>query len=256
MGSVTGSNEPGLALAVTTATGVVGVAVGPVGGEALAAVQLETDRRHAEELIPRIQEVTADAGVTLAELGTLVVDVGPGRFTGLRIGLATVRSLAFALRIPVVGLTTLEILAAGWPGATEAEGGDEAAAKQDRRRQPSLVTAVIDARRGEVFQQVFLVEPGSRPEVSPRGEPLVGRADDVVAEAEGTLVGDGADHYCDVYRSHGRAVLAGHNPDATVMLALAHSRPARPGVEIEPFYLRDPDVNPNVKIRPRVGATP
>lgn len=252
---MTGSTVSGLGLAVTTATGVVGVAVGPVGGRALAAVQLETDRRHAEELIPRIQEVTADAGVTLAELGTLVVDVGPGRFTGLRVGLATVRSLAFALRIPVVGLTTLEILAAGWPGDIEAKCGDEAAAKQGWSRQRSLVTAVVDARRGEVFQQVFLVEPGSRPDVSPRGEPVVGRADDVVAEAAGTMVGDGADHYCDVYRAHDRPVLAGHNPDAVVMLALAPSRPARAGIEIEPLYLRDPDVNPNVKLRPRVGAT-
>jgi hypothetical protein len=52
MGSVTGPTVSGLGLAVTTATGVVGVAVGPVGGRALAAVQLETDRRHAEELIP------------------------------------------------------------------------------------------------------------------------------------------------------------------------------------------------------------
>jgi tRNA threonylcarbamoyladenosine biosynthesis protein TsaB len=200
--------------------------------------------------------VTAEAGVTLAEVATLVVDIGPGRFTGLRVGLATVRSLAFALRIPVVGLSTLEILAAGWPGDTEAEGGDEAAATLGWGLHPSLVTAVVDARRGEVFQQVFRVAPGSRPEVSPRGEPVIGRAEDVVAEAEGTLVGDGADHYFEVYRAHGLPVLPGRNPDAGVMLALARSRPARAGIEIEPLYLRDPDVNPNVKLRPRVGVTP
>ena len=259
---VTGSTVSGLGLAVTTATGAVGVAVGPIGGEALAAVQLETDRRHAEELIPRIQEALAGAGATPGDLDVLVVDVGPGRFTGLRVGLATVRSLAFALRIPVVALTSLEIVAAGWPGHGGAADRGRAFRSSvavdgdglDRR--PSVVTAVVDARRGEVFQQVFAVERSLPPTVTPRVEPVVGRAQEVVVEADGIIVGDGADQYCDVYRSHGRPVLAGSMPDAVVMLALATSRPSRPGTEIEPVYLRDPDVNPNVRLRPRAVAMP
>lgn len=240
MGPMTRSAASGLALAVTTATGVVGVAVGPIGGEAFAAVQLETDRRHAEELVPLIRKVSADAGTTLSDLDVLVVDVGPGRFTGLRVGVATVRALAFALGMPVVGVTSLEVLAAGVASGV----------------QPSVITAVIDARRGEVFQQVFDVKAGPRPEVTPRGKPVVGRAADVVIGAGGVVVGDGADQYGQVYRDHGWPVTPGHNPDAAVMPALAASHQARPGAEIEPLYLRDPDVNPNVKLRPRAVATP
>lgn len=251
MGQMSGPKASDLGLAVTTATGVVGVALGPIGGAALAAVQLPTDRRHAEELVPRIHEVMVGAGATPSDLDVLVVDVGPGRFTGLRVGLATVRALAFALRIPVVGLTSLEILAAGWPGRIDAVDGADGSA-----RQPSVITAVVDARRGEVFQQVFSVKPGPRPEVTPKGEPVVGPAENVVAKAGGIVVGDGADHYRDVYRDHGLPVVAGHNPDGSVMLALGASRRPRAGTEIEPVYLRDPDVNPNVKIRPRVVTTP
>lgn len=140
-------------LAVTSSTSVVGVAVGLAGAPADAVVwrQSVTDRRHAEELTPLIERTLADAGCRLADIDCLVVDAGPGRFTGLRVGLATVRTLALVLDRPVVALTSLEILAG---------------AELER---PLL--AVIDARRGEVFQQRF--EAGG-----PAGDPEVGRPDD------------------------------------------------------------------------------
>ena len=223
-----------LSLAVTTSTSVVGVAIGdvqPSGSSAPLvsepiAEHLTTDRRHAEVITPLIADVAGRAGVALADLELLVVDIGPGRFTGLRVGLATVKSLAFALSLPVVGLTSLEILAAGEPG------------------RPLLVS--IDARRAEVFQQVF----GAAGEV---GQAVVGKPDELLATATAaddseswTIVGDGADRYPEVY---GLAVRAGCHPSAETMLSLASPDNAMPGPSVQPLYLRDPDVQINIKTR-------
>jgi tRNA threonylcarbamoyladenosine biosynthesis protein TsaB len=227
-----------LSLAVTSSTAVVGVAVGPAGGEALAFNQVSTDRRHAEELTPLVAATVAEAGVSLADIEQYVVDIGPGRFTGLRVGLATVRALALANKRPVVGLTSLEALAAAELGP----GGDTPSA--------GPVLAVIDARRAEVFQQRF--DPDGPTGSLGGAPPVVGRPEDLapdgeVAEAESlVIVGDGADRYAEHY---GSRVKPGRAPSAAVMLALSGARRARPGPEVTPLYLRDPDVNVNVKTR-------
>ncbi len=225
-----------LGLAVTTSTGVTGVGVGRLGGDDQVASRLtDTDRRHAEELTPLVLEVLDERGLAVSDLDVLIVDIGPGRFTGLRVGLATIRALAFAADLPVVGLTSLEILAAGAPDAEQ-------------------VTAVVDARRGEVFQQVFT-------KTVPDTEPTVGPAVDLVNAASGVVVGDGVDLYHDVYQAAegGLRIVTGNNPDPVVMLAMAAEREAKEGSTIAPLYLRDPDVNPNVKTRPvadRHGGSP
>lgn len=211
-----------MTLAVTSSTSVVGVAIGPAGADDQAAVvadQIETDRRHAEELTPMIGAVLRRAGVSIGDLELLAVDVGPGRFTGLRVGLATVKTLALALGVPVVGLTSLEILAA---------------AEVERP-----LVAVIDARRSEVFQQRF--DPAGGPAV-------VGPPEELASDVEGAaaVVGDGADRYAELY---GAEVRPGRVPSAAVMIRLATQRPSGPGAAIEPRYLRDPDVNVNVKTR-------
>ncbi len=223
-----------IGLAVTSSTGVICVAIGPLGQpEPLAAATLETDRRHAEEISPLILSLVAEAGLTLADVEILVVDRGPGRFTGLRVGLATVKTLSFALDVPVVGLSSLEILA-----ASPAAGGHE------RFRQDKMVTAVIDARRNEVFQQVFNAG-------RPASEPMVGLADELASKAAGVVVGDGLDRFPDAYGSSDVVAVASVVVDAATMLAIADAGSAVPGSEIEPLYLRTPDVNPNVKTRPR-----
>ena len=220
-------DRPVLTLAVTTSTAVVGVAighVGPGGAEVVASAEVETDRRHAEELTPLIVDVSRRAGVELGDIEQYVVDVGPGRFTGLRVGLASVRTLALAFDRPVIGVTSLEVLAGAVPTRP--------------------VVAVVDARRAEVFQQRFDAD-------GPAGPPVVGSPADLAPAAEPGLVvvGDGADRYPDHYR-HG--VVPGRNPSAEVMVTLAVGRSGRPGPEVEPRYLRSPDVNVNVKTR----ATP
>lgn len=218
-----------LCLAVTSSTSVVGVAVGRAGAPSTDAVahEVATDRRHAEELIPLVARTLADAGLTLDQIECFAVDVGPGRFTGLRVGLATVRTLALAAGRPVVALSSLEILAAAETGGP--------------------VLAVVDARRGEVFQQRFGPD-------GPEGPPVVGRPDDVAPSggdseppaAALVAVGDGADRYPEWY---GAGLRPGREPSAAVMVTLAGHRPAVPGHLVAPVYLRDPDVHVNVTTR-------
>jgi tRNA threonylcarbamoyladenosine biosynthesis protein TsaB len=218
------------------------VAVGLVGtDQPMASATIETERRHAEEIAPLIQTLVAEAGVKLAELDVLVVDRGPGRFTGLRVGLATVRTLAFALDVPVVGLTSLEILASVGSVVDHewyADAGE-------------TVTSVIDARRNEVFQQSFKAG-------RPIGDEMVGLAEELAGRAVGVVVGDGLDRYHETYQSvagvepNASVAMGGVTVDARTMLKLAGGVDPRPGAEIEPLYLRNPDVNPNVKTRPRV----
>ncbi|MCP5030566.1 MAG: tRNA (adenosine(37)-N6)-threonylcarbamoyltransferase complex dimerization subunit type 1 TsaB [Actinomycetia bacterium] len=224
-----------LSLAVTSSTAVVGVAVGPAGGEALSFNQVSTDRRHAEELTPLIASTVAAAGVSLTDIEQYVVDVGPGRFTGLRVGLATVRALALATGRPVIGMTSLETLAAGEVQA------------------PGPVLAVIDARRAEVFQQRFEITAGAGSDPAFGSSPsLVGRPEGLApdwesAEAESlVIVGDGADRYGELY---GPRVVPDRAPSAAVMVTISGHRAAVPGSEVSPLYLRDPDVNINVKTR-------
>ena len=87
------------------------------GGAVAAGRRVETGGRHAESLVPMLREVAAEGGTTLAAIDRFAVTVGPGSFTGIRIGLATARGLALALERPLIGLSTLEILAAGVPEA-------------------------------------------------------------------------------------------------------------------------------------------
>ena len=218
------------------------VAVGLVGADLpMTSATIETDRRHAEEIAPLIQGLLAEAGMKLGELDVLVVDRGPGRFTGLRVGLATVRTLAFALDVPVVGLTSLEILA-----------NVESVVDHDWYTDAGeTVTSVIDARRNEVFQQSFKAG-------RPIGDEMIGPADELAGRAVGVVVGDGLDRYHDAYQSvsglepNGGMAMVGVTVDAGTMLKMAGGADPKPGAEIEPLYLRSPDVNPNVKTRPRV----
>lgn len=239
IGSVDGAST-GTTLAVTSSTGVMGIAVGEVDAQSvrtLGSVEITTDRQHAEELSPRLLTLLADTGLTLADVDRLVIDIGPGRFTGLRVGLASVRALGFALNRPVIGVTSLTVLAAGVASdSTGAEAGGAVGA--------GPVTAVIDARRAEVFQQTF--EGGV-----PVAEATVGDPKVLARAARGVVVGDGVDRYAELYEGvDGLTVIGGRNPDAIVMLGLSQGTAGKPGTEVEPLYLRDPDAKPNIKTRP------
>jgi tRNA threonylcarbamoyl adenosine modification protein YeaZ len=114
-GGITG----GPILVVDTATTRAVVAIGGPDGAMLGERTWTAGYRHGEELLERIDGLLRDTGIDRSGLGGLVVGTGPGAFTGLRVGLATVKGLAHALRLPVVGIGTGEaLLAAARPSAT------------------------------------------------------------------------------------------------------------------------------------------
>ena len=224
-----------LILGIESATARVGCAVADHGG-VRASVQATRDRRHAELLAPQIQAACSNAGVSLRDLAAVAVDVGPGLYTGLRVGVATAIAIAHALRVPMVAVKSLDLIA------------------YRLRHSGRVVAAVIDARRGEVFHARYRCVPGGVQRVS---EPAVDAPDRVVSQimAEGgetLVVGDGAVLYSSMFEGLQGVEIADRgfeHPSAESLVLLAHSMAVReqfvrPG-EVEPFYLRRPDAQAN-----------
>jgi tRNA threonylcarbamoyladenosine biosynthesis protein TsaB len=220
-----------LILGIDTATDQVGCAIGSQEG-VVAQQHLLAPRRHAETLAPQIESLCSLAEVPLAKIGAVAVDVGPGLFTGLRVGFTTAITLATSLEVPMIGLTSLDLLA-------------HAAHLTDR-----LVAAAVDARRGEVFAALYQPVPGGVQQVS---EPTVIRPEELASELQARneeclLVGDGAARHRDVFAEVDHARLGGPelaHPSAAVLVALAHPRAMREEFvtprELAPLYLREPD---------------
>ena len=164
--------------------------------------------------------VMAEAGLPFTSLQRIGATVGPGSFTGLRVGVAFAKGLASALSIPAVGVGALEALAA------------EAVASQAG----GLVAAVIDARRDQVYLQVFEAgEALMAPDVLPIGT-AAARLAELAMGRPLTLVGSGAPLLADAVR--GAALLTPDGCDARHVARLAAARAPTP---IRPLYLRAPD---------------
>ena len=188
-----------LTLAFDTATSAATTALvrdGEVLGEAVS---------RAVRVLEDADRLLRASGLDRSELTGIVVGTGPGSFTGMRLGLAAARGLALALELPVAGVSTLDALAAGAPGAVP----------------------VVDAGRREVF---VLVD----------GEPVVCAPQEV---AGGLCVGDGALRYREVLEQRGAEVPPDdderHLPRARLHAQLA--RDFGPAEAVEPLYLRIPD---------------
>lgn len=224
-----------LILGIETATQQVSVAIGGHEG-VIALCEVSRGRRHAETLTPAIEFLCRQADVELGELGAVAVDVGPGLFTGMRVGLAAAKAIAQALRLPMIGVASLDLLA--FP----------------LRHTDRAVAAVIDARKGELFHAVYRPVPGGVQRVS---EPVVGRIDDLVADlmahSEPTIcVGDGAWRHRDELAAITRCEVADQmlaHPSAGALVQLAHARALREDWvnpwEVQPLYLRAPDAQIN-----------
>lgn len=215
-------------LALDTATAACSVAVMCDGG-IRAHRHVTMDRGHAEALMPMVEQAMTVARLAYADLDLLATTVGPGTFTGLRVGLAAARGLALATRLPIVGVTTLEALAHGVP--REARAG-------------RAVVAVIDARRGEVYVQGFAAD------LTPLDEPEVvdsEAAASAIPAGPVVLVGDGAEIVAArlARPRHGITIAATPRlPDAAHVAALAVDRfaaaAAQPRRAPGPLYLRPP----------------
>lgn len=224
-----------IALAIETAT--VATAIALLDGDDVVVRVLDTSRRHVEALGPGVAALLGDAGRTARDLDVVVVDVGPGLFTGLRVGCALGNALCLATGARAVAVRSTDVLAA----AALSTGLDE-------------VVAVVDARRGEVFCARHRGLPGSPPTEGPSVLPP-----DVLAASlkpGDTVAGDGAERYAARFEAAGASVLRGLGvppPDVAVRVGatLGPQGPtdAQPDGPLRPLYLRQADATANFQVR-------
>ncbi len=226
-------------LGIETSTMQVGCAIGGQEG-VLGCFHAAKGRYHAEILTPSIEFTCEQVRIDLNEVSTIAVDIGPGLFTGLRVGIATAKAMATALRVPMIGISSLDLLAfpVRWTNR--------------------LIVPVIDGRRGEVFWSYYRQVAGG---VQRLGEYNVGRAEDLAADlqAENTdalLVGDGALRYASVFEGNDNLAFAGFGnayPSAASLVELAQPRALREEFitvsELSPLYLRKSDAEVNWDIK-------
>jgi tRNA threonylcarbamoyladenosine biosynthesis protein TsaB len=196
-----------LTLAFDTATAVATSAL--ADGDEILGERVS----RAQTLLEDVDALLRQAGAHPSELDRLAVGLGPGSFTGVRIGLAVARGLALSLDVPGAGVSTLAALAAGAPGAVP----------------------VVDAKRREVFALLD-------------GKPRVLAPQELPLDEGAVCVGDGARRYRSLFEERGAVVPPDdderHLPRARFHAALADE--PGPVEELEPLYLRVPDADRNL----------
>ena len=202
-------------LSIDTCLGASSVAV--LDGERVLAAKSEPmTRGHQERIGGLARDAASDAGVAFGQLTRIGVTVGPGSFTGLRVGLAFAKGLATALAIPCVGVNTLESLAYGHAG---------------------FVAAVIDARMSQVYIQVFADGVSlMAPDALSVGE-AAARLAELYAGGPAALIGSGAPLLADALSA--ATVLTPPAPDPVAIARLAARKPT-PAHSPRPLYLRAP----------------
>jgi tRNA threonylcarbamoyladenosine biosynthesis protein TsaB len=190
------------------------------------------DRGHQERLGGLVRDVMAQAGAAFGDLERIGVTVGPGSFTGLRVGLAFAQGLGAALSRPVIGLSSLDALAASAP-------------------QAGLVAALIDARRGQVYARLFrdgvADGPAEALDVAVATERLSAAGPGL------TVVGSGAPVIAEYLRDATVIALAGPAPLGLARLALSGDPATQPP---RPLYLRAPDATPPRRLPGQPRALP
>jgi tRNA threonylcarbamoyladenosine biosynthesis protein TsaB len=221
-----------IVVGIETSTPQTSVAIG--GEQGILAQMSVSGHSRQEAAAPALQQLLRWSGTELDRVGGVAVGIGPGLFTGLRVGVATAKTLAQVLAVPIVGLTSLDVLAFAV------------------RHTPRRICAVIDGRRGEVFWSLYEPVPGG---VLRATEHAVARPDHLVAElltvtGDVLLVGDGAILYrYEIERELGGRVefaSAIHaHPQAASLVELAAPRFLREEhdrlLDVVPVYLRKSD---------------
>ncbi|MEY3020567.1 MAG: tRNA ((37)-N6)-threonylcarbamoyltransferase complex dimerization subunit type 1 TsaB [Actinomycetota bacterium] len=228
-------------LAIDTSTDRTSVAL--LGDDGLvASASLGVPRSHGAFLAPAIAGCLRSAGLVASDVTGVAVGLGPGRYTGLRVGIATAQAFALARDLPTVGRSGLEVIASGF------------------RHSGRPIVAVIDARRRELFRARFVASAGQLETV---GEPAVGSIDDLLAEVaacgpEVLVVGEGALALRSDLEAAG-AEVAGPElawPDADRLAALARDAFVRGdtvhAAALQPIYLRGVDARIGWETRGRL----
>lgn len=222
-------------LSISTSTSQGSVAV-LEDDRVLASLSYSDPHGHAERLFPLIDEVLRSAGVDRASLDAVACDVGPGSFTGVRVGVASAKGIALALDLKAIGVTSLEAVAAAAIAKRASEG---------RGGQSDIIVAALDAKKGELFIATF--DASLRPLLAPIHIP------------RGQIEMDEILRSCalEAERRAGGVVLAGELagaselPDAAWIGRLAWPRlkdrsakndaPRDDAAELEVVYIRSPD---------------
>ncbi len=197
-------------------------------GHCLAELSGRRPRTHLRHLIPGIQSVLATADLTLEEVESMAVTVGPGSFTGVRLGILTARTLAQTQNLPIVPLQTLEVLALNGS--------------------PGVVVTANDARRGELYSAIYRLEGDQPTELEPGAARTPKQFEQLVKDyPQAEIVGNAWPRYGELLsRLSGRPAPP---PRHQVVRAEAVARLAATGghrqvdwLALTPHYLRPPDV--------------
>ncbi|HLM73993.1 MAG TPA: tRNA (adenosine(37)-N6)-threonylcarbamoyltransferase complex dimerization subunit type 1 TsaB [Polyangiaceae bacterium] len=212
----------------------------PTAARELASASYDDLAGHAERLFSLIDQVLQEGGVERSAIGAIACDIGPGSFTGVRVAVASAKGAAVALGLPVIGVTSLEALAARAFAEGRAHPGD-------------LVAAAVDAKKGEVFLAVFDASQASLELVLPPCHvPRAAVAEVLAKAAEGrtlVLVGEPA-----------APLSEGPPPELPEAAWIGRVAAARlfsgGGVDpaaLEPLYVRPPDAKPFVAVAAATG---
>ena len=225
---------------------LVDASASPFAAQVLASASARVSNAHGEALVPLIDAVLRSAGVSLEAIDLLAVGIGPGSFTGTRIGVATAKGLAIGSGKPLRGVDSFEALAAD----ARASSGSE-------------VAVAIDARKGEVYLAVLAVRDD---DVARLTEPIHARPGEAWARMERDVppfaIGDGAALVPEL-AARARLRVGIDSPRAAAIAALAGARQLRAPIDevdvLEPLYVRPPDITlPKTKPGmpgPRAGST-
>jgi tRNA threonylcarbamoyl adenosine modification protein YeaZ len=210
-------------LAIDTASNLCATCVFDTeSGTECGRAVLDLGRGHAEHLMGVVEDALAGAGMDYSDLGMIAVSIGPGSFTGVRVGVSAARGLALTLKVPAVGVTTLEALAA-----------------EAREAFPDhAVLALVDAGRGGIYAAVY--QPDGMEARAP-ALLTIAEAGELARLGGSVLVGSGAD-----------TVMAGHEltvastaPTADIATyARIAAKRGLPGRPPSPLYLREADAKP------------
>lgn len=215
-----------LVLGMDSATSACSAAV-VNDGDVLAREFREMIRGHAEALVPMIERVLETAGCTVSGLDLIAATVGPGAYTGVRIGLSTAQTMSLAATVPLVGVTTLEAVAR---------------AAQDS---PEDLLVVMETKRTDFYAQLFRGEGESiaAPAALTDTELL-----SAFPQTNLRLAGDAAERAAAIFRDAGRSVELIDDsgfPDAAWVARIGGERAAEARIgSATPLYLRPPDVGP------------
>jgi tRNA threonylcarbamoyladenosine biosynthesis protein TsaB len=137
---------PGRLLALDTSTSTMSIAI-LEDGKLLRETHIHAERNHSLHLMPMIQQLTQAMGMKLADLSGIAVGVGPGSYTGVRIGVTAAKTLAWTLKLPLIGVSSLEAMALGAVISEDAQ--------KDDSEQTQWIVPLMDARRSQVYTGLY-----------------------------------------------------------------------------------------------------